>query len=163
MCCLRQMWSRPQEMLCASSKSCSVLHPEEGKGSFIHFFLQLIWSVDQFTFSSFQIWHSYLPDVPPPARKDLWLQDSLHHCPPSLLAATQGSEADVLCGEFSDTHVCGTFPSVASLISHCFCFVFVDQSGSSHQTGSDTLSLSHSALLQRRGYQPHTQHERVSA
>lgn len=46
-----------------------------------------------------------------------------------------------------------------------FCHIYVvsiDQSGSSHQAGSDTLSLSHSALLQGGGHQPHPQHERVS-
>lgn len=38
----------------------------------------------------------------------------------------------------------------------------IDQPGSPHQAGSDTLPLPHPALFQGGGHQPHPQHERVS-
>lgn len=89
MCCRRLMWSRQQETLCVSSKSCSVLHPEEGRKSTLthtHVLIHLITVT----------WHAFI-------RKLTCLHRRPHnssHFPPS------------------DTTSASTQPSFTSMVKH---------------------------------------------
>ena len=47
------------------------------------------------------LWHQALPNLPSASRQNLWLQDSVHNDPTSLLTAPQRRQTDVLCCKFS--------------------------------------------------------------